>query len=156
MGPSLTSYVTTRFPLAPTRCSKGKSTHFIACFLTAHYRCSRQPTLFNQWIKSNRHSRTDILRNMAEDIAWAQCGDVFRRCPTGNSPELMPLDASLNNDVHTCVDMHDVHPQPKIRRPWLRNEVQSAHGSREDYVLINVITALSSSSIRPYFFSVLS
>ena len=33
----------------------------------------------------------------------------------------MPLDASLNNEVHTCVDMHDVHPQPKIRRPWLRN-----------------------------------
>ena len=56
MGPSLTSYVTTRFPMAPTRCPKGKSTHFIACFLTAHYRCSRQPTLFNQWIKSNRHT----------------------------------------------------------------------------------------------------
>ena len=35
---------------------KGRSTHFIACFLTVHCRCSRQPTLFNQWIKSNRHT----------------------------------------------------------------------------------------------------
>ena len=43
-------------PAGSTRSSKGKSTHFTACFLAENYRCSRQPTLFNQWIKNNRHT----------------------------------------------------------------------------------------------------
>ena len=43
-------------PAGSHKISKAQSTHLIACFLTAHYLCSRQPTLFNQWMKSNRHT----------------------------------------------------------------------------------------------------
>ena len=86
-----------------------------------------------QWMKDNRHTDGRTYYELwLKPLHGLNAGTDYADRPPGNSPELMPLDASLNNDVHTCVDMHDVHPQPQIRRPLLRNEVQSAHGSRED------------------------
>jgi hypothetical protein len=33
-------------------------------------------------------------------------GTIYLRCPTGDSPEGMPLETSLFNDVHHCVNGH--------------------------------------------------
>ena len=33
-------------------------------------------------------------------------GTVYQGCPIGNTPEVMPWDESLNQDVHLCVDNH--------------------------------------------------
>ena len=60
-----------------------------------------------QWMKDNRHTDGRTYYEMwLKPLHGLNAGTDFADRPTGNSPELMPLDASLNNDVHTCVDMH--------------------------------------------------
>ena len=60
-----------------------------------------------QWMKDNRHTDGRTYYEMwLKPLHGLNAGTDFADRPPGNSPELMPLDASLNNDVHTCVDMH--------------------------------------------------
>ena len=60
-----------------------------------------------QWMKDNRHTDGRTYYEMwLKPLHGLNAGTDYADRPPGNSPELMPLDASLNNDVHTCVDMH--------------------------------------------------
>ena len=53
--------------------------------------------IFDRWIKPELGISDNIKTGSGYSYAWA---------PPGNSPELMPLDNSLNRDVHTSVMAH--------------------------------------------------
>ena len=58
-------------------------------------------------MKENRHTDGRTYFEMwVKPMNGLNAGTRYERHPPGNSPELMPLDASLNNDIHEAVDLH--------------------------------------------------
>jgi len=59
------------------------------------------------WMKENYHTDGRLYIKMwVRPEQGLNAGTRYERHPPGNSPELMPLDASLNNDIHQAVDLH--------------------------------------------------
>ena len=47
-----------------------------------------------------------IMKHWLLPVGECNAGTVYYGRPVGNSPELMPWDCSLNQDVHTCVEFY--------------------------------------------------
>ena len=58
-----------------------------------------------QWMKDEGYYDRWVLPQHDTALHGIDC-KIYRGRPTGNSPEMMPWDASLNKDVHECVDKH--------------------------------------------------
>ena len=59
------------------------------------------------WMKENRHTDGRTYYEMwIIPVQGLKSGTVYANRLPGNSPELMPLDSSLNQDIHNAVNQH--------------------------------------------------
>jgi hypothetical protein len=55
----------------------------------------KEKNYYNKWLLPKL--------NLQSTVPGLEC---YWESPTGNNPELMPLDSSLNEDIHQCVQRH--------------------------------------------------
>jgi hypothetical protein len=56
--------------------------------------------------KKQMMTHTGHIKHWILPLKDLNAGTIYRKLPPGDSPELMPLDTSLFNDVHHCVNRH--------------------------------------------------
>jgi hypothetical protein len=71
------------------------------------------------WMKAKGYYKRWILPELGLHSDDPELTSYLHR-PVGNSPEMMPRDASLNQDVHACVGRHAV-----ITKDYLADEKKS-------------------------------
>ena len=67
----------------------------------------RSTRVIKAGLQENRHTDSRTYYEMwIIPVQGLNSGTVYANRPPGNSPELMPLDSSLNQDVHNAVNQH--------------------------------------------------
>ena len=82
------------------------------------------------WIRANVYYKCWMLPELALHADDPDLANSLHQ-PFGNSPEMMPWDISLNQDVHVCLSHHDVatndYPKDKHTKFDLSTPTHAGH-----------------------------